>query len=91
MEKWCFELIKDELAQLLNLYTPGNSRRLIKIWPIVGGIEGLPVDTNKLLQQEIDIVYALGGDGTLLSLLRALYLYYSHVELPPIAAFNMVS
>ena len=41
--------------------------------------------------QEIDVVYAFGGDGTLLSLLRALYKYYSKDEIPPIAAFNMVS
>ena len=55
------------------------------------GIERLPIETNKLLQKEIDIVYAIGGDGTLLSLLRALYEHYSKVELPPIAAFNLVS
>lgn len=37
------------------------------------------------------MVYAIGGDGTLLSLLRSLYEHYSKVELPPIAAFNLVS
>jgi NAD kinase len=51
----------------------------------------LPNDTNKLLQQEIDIIYAFGGDGTLLNLLKAVYTYYSKNEVPPIAAFNMVS
>jgi NAD kinase len=33
----------------------------------------------------------LGGDGTLLNLLKSMYQHYSHVELPPIAAFNLGS
>ena len=36
----------------------------------------------------MDIVFALGGDGTLLSFLRTMYNFYSHVDLPDIAAFN---
>lgn len=63
----------------------------MQIWKTEQGIEGLPIEQNKLLQKDIDLVYAIGGDGTLLSLLRSLYEHYSKVELPPIAAFNLVS
>ena len=45
--------------------------------------------TDKLANNRL--VITVGGDGTLLSLLRALYQHYSKVELPPIAAFNLVS
>lgn len=83
-------MIEEEIKQLVMAYCPDRPR-MVREWPVFDEIKELSVDANKLLQQEIDIVYALGGDGTLLSLLRALYKYYSHVELPPIAAFNMVS
>lgn len=64
---------------------------MFKIWPILGDITTMPSDTNKLLQEKIDIVFALGGDGTLLNLLGSLYKYYSKEDVPPIAAFNLVS
>ena len=48
-------------------------------------------DVNDLLQQKIDLVYTFGGDGTLLTLLKALYENSDSLEIPKIAAFNMVS
>ena len=61
------------------------------MWPYVHDIKTIGSDVNKLLQQRIDIVYSFGGDGTLLTLLKALYLNNDNVEIPQIAAFNMVS
>lgn len=64
---------------------------MIQVWPYVHDIKTIGSDVNKLLQQRIDIVYTFGGDGTLLTLLKALYLNNDNVEIPQIAAFNMVS
>ena len=72
---------------MLTRYCKGDMKR-VQIWPVISNINQLTDDTNKLINIHIDIVFALGGDGTLLSLLRALYKFYSHVELPRIAAFN---
>jgi hypothetical protein len=36
------------------------------------------------------MVYVFGGDGTLLNLLRELYIYYKSNIIPVIAAFNLV-
>lgn len=90
VEKWIKTLISDEIDQLVAFYCNHDKSR-IQVWPKIGNIGEMSPEKNKLIQQEIDMVYCLGGDGTLLSLLRALYSFYSHVELPPIAAFNMGS
>ena len=64
---------------------------MIQVWPIVDDINTIGSDVNRLLQQRIDIVYTFGGDGTLLTLLKALYTHNDNVEIPRIAAFNLVS
>lgn len=64
---------------------------MIQVWPIVDDINTIGSDVNRLLQQRIDIVYTFGGDGTLLTLLKALYTHNDNVEIPRIAAFNLGS
>jgi NAD kinase len=64
---------------------------MIQVWPIVDDINTIGSDVSRLLQQRIDIVYTFGGDGTLLTLLKALYTHNDNVEIPRIAAFNLVS
>lgn len=61
------------------------------MWPFISNAYELAPDMNSLLQPNIDITYTLGGDGTLLSLIRDLYINYKPNELPYIAAFNSVS
>ena len=90
MEKWLFDLVRIDLKKLIYQYG-GNNHDVFRIWPVTDKIDDLNPDINKLLQTKIDIVYTLGGDGTLLSLLRALYKFYSKIEIPKIAAFNLGS
>ena len=70
---------------------------MIKIWPLEQSDVNwrrrnfTESDVTDLLQQKIDLVYTFGGDGTLLTLLKALYENNDSLEIPKIAAFNMVS
>ena len=92
METWIYELIKEDLKSLSYKY--GGTYRdvdIFKPWPVIGRIDGINPEFNALLQTKIDIVFSLGGDGTLLSLLRSLFNNYSKIDLPKIAAFNCVS
>jgi hypothetical protein len=89
LEKWAYDFIKNDVQKLQEKF--GGQKKLFRVWPFTVDIQNLSIDANKLLQQQINMVFLFGGDGTLLSLLRVLYKYYSKVEIPMIAAFNMVS
>ena len=92
METWIYDLIEDDLKSLSYKY--GGTYRhvdIFKKWPVIGSIDDINPDINALLQTKLDIVFTLGGDGTLLSLLRSLFNNYSKIDLPKIAAFNLVS
>lgn len=91
VEEWVHKLIKKDLHQILSHYPRQNDGKFIQIWPFITNVYELAPDMNSLLQPNIDIVYALGGDGTLLSLLRDLHVNYKPNHLPYIAAFNSVS
>ena len=73
---------KDVRAMNSNFSSINSSHDIIQIWP---------VGKHEVIPQKIDIVFLYGGDGTLLRLLRQLYLHYDEVEIPQIAAFNHVS
>jgi NAD kinase len=88
IEEWVHKLIKKDLQQILSDYPRLNSGKFIQIWPFITNVYELAPDVNSLLQPNIDIVYTLGGDGTLLSLIRDLYVNYKPNSLPYIAAFN---
>lgn len=90
IEQWVFKLIDKDIKALTKKYCQFK-KSMIQVWPYVHDIKTIGSDVNKLLQQRIDIVYSFGGDGTLLTLLKALYLNNDNVEIPQIAAFNMVS
>lgn len=79
-------MIKEEIHAILKQYCD-NNHKMIQPWPVVHNY-GIPVDLNDLIQQDIDIVYSFGGDGTLLGLIRELYVHYKSDRLPYIAAFN---
>jgi NAD kinase len=52
-----------------------DGSKIFQIWPLITNL-GISAENNSLLQQNIDLVYVFGGDGTLLNLLRELYVYY---------------
>ena len=91
MEEWAYKLIKRDLHQILSHYPRQNNGKFIQIWPFITNVYELAPDMNSLLQPNIDIVYTLGGDGTLLSLIRDLHANYKPNHVPNIAAFNSVS
>lgn len=88
MEEWAYKLIKRDLHQILSHYPRQNNGKFIQIWPFITNVYELAPDMNSLLQPNIDIVYTLGGDGTLLSLIRDLHANYKPNHVPNIAAFN---
>jgi len=67
-----------------------DGSKIFQIWPLITNL-GISAENNSLLQQNIDLVYVFGGDGTLLNLLRELYVYYKSNSIPLIAAFNLGS
>ena len=79
-------MIETEIKTLLKEHC-NNNHKMIQPWPVVSNLS-VPLDLNDLLQQDIDIVYSFGGDGTLLSLIRELYVNNKSDRLPYIAAFN---
>ena len=91
LEEWVHKLVKKDLHSILSGYPRLNNGKFIQIWPFITNVYELAPDMNSLLQPNIDIAYTLGGDGTLLSLVRDLYLNYKPNHLPYIAAFNSVS
>jgi len=88
LEEWVHKLVKKDLHSILSGYPRLNNGKFIQIWPFITNVYELAPDMNSLLQPNIDIAYTLGGDGTLLSLVRDLYLNYKPNHLPYIAAFN---
>lgn len=91
MEEWAHKLIKKDLHQILSQYPRVDQGHFIQMWPFIANAYELAPDMNSLLQPNIDITYTFGGDGTLLSLIRDLYVNYKPNQLPYIAAFNSVS